>query len=126
MSGSPVYVTGRLGTPDLTRFKNLIPEAVTRAIYRTKSELENTVFKNQSIVPYLTGRLQDSVVSFVSPGQITFQWSAIDPISNFNYAKIRDEKGGRIAPAGFSKRILAIAKELLIKYLTIELRAVQP
>ena len=107
MSGSVVHVTGRLGTPDLTRFKNLIPEAVTRAIYRTKNELENTVFKNQSIVPYLTGRLQDSVVSFVSPGQITFQWSAIDPISNFNYAKIRDEKGGRIGSGdGYYDRLI--------------------
>ena len=126
MSGSAVHVTGRLGTPDLSRFKSLIPEAVTRAIYRTKRELENTVLKNPGIIPRDTGRLQESVVDFVSPGQIVFKWSAVDPISGFNYAKLRDEKGGRVAPANFSGRILAIAKELLVKYLTVELQAIVP
>ena len=126
MSGSAVYVTGRLGTPDLARFKSLIPEAVTRAIYRTKQELENTVLKNETIVPKLTGRLQNSVVDFVSPGQITLQWSAIDPKTGFNYAKLRDELGGRIAPPNFSGRILAIAKDLLIKNLQIELQGMRP
>lgn len=125
MSGSPVYVTGRLGTPDLTRFKSLIPEARTRAIYRTQSEMQ-PFFKNPGIVPYLTGRLQRSVVSFISPGQITFQWSAVDPISGFNYAKLRDDLGGKVAPPGFSKFMLAKAKELLINNLVRELQAVVP
>ena len=125
-SGSSVFVTGRLGTPDLVRFKNLIPSAVTRAIDRTKRELEATVLKNPSIVPKDTGRLQNQVVSFVSPGQLVFQWSAIDPISGFDYAKLRDDIGGKIAPANFSGRILAIAKELLVQFLTIELQAIAP
>ena len=126
MSGEPVFVTGRLGTPDLTRFKNLMPGAITRAIQRTIRELRATVLKNPSIIPRDTGRLQESVVDFVSPGQITFQWSATDPKTGFNYAKLRDELGGKIAPANWSQRILAIAKSLLIKYLVIELQAVAP
>ena len=125
-TGSSVHITGRLGVPFLQRIKNLIPAAITRAIQRTNTELENTVLKNPSIIPRDTGRLQNQVVGFVSPGQIVFQWSAIDPISGFDYAKLRDEKGGIVAPAGFSTRILAIAKELLMKYLVIELGAIQP
>ena len=125
MSGSAVFATGRLGTPDLTRFKNMIPAAKTRAIYRTQRELE-PFLKNPGIIPYLTGRLQRSVVSFVSPGQLTFQWSAVDPKTGFNYAKLRDELGGKIAPPGFSKTILAKAKELLIKNLVLELQGIAP
>jgi len=126
MSGSAVYITGRLGVPFLQRIKALLPDAINRAIYNTKQELENTVLKNPSIVPKDTGRLQNQVVSFVSPGQITFQWSAVDPRTGFNYAKLRDDIGGKIAPANFSGRILAIAKELLRKYLLDELGAMQP
>ena len=126
MSGSSVHVTGRLGVPFLQRIKVLLPEAVTRAIYRTRRELENTVLKNPSIVPRDTGRLQNQVVSFVSPGQIVFEWSAIDPNTGFNYAKLRDELGGKIAPANFSGRILAIAKEILRKNLILELGAMTP
>ena len=126
MSGSSVHVTGRLGVPFLQRIKALLPEAVTRAIYRTRRELENTVLKNPSIVPRDTGRLQNQVVSFVSPGQIVFEWSAIDPNTGFNYAKLRDEIGGKIAPANFSGRILAIAKEILRKNLILELGAMTP
>jgi len=126
MKGDVVYVTGRLGVPFLQRIRALVPEAVTRAIYRTKQELENTVLKNPSIVPKDTGRLQNQVVSFVSPGQIVLQWSAVDPKTGFNYAKLRDAIGGKIAPPNFSGRILAIAKELLMKYLLVELGAMQP
>ena len=126
MKGDVVYVTGRLGVPFLQRIRALVPEAVTRAIYRTKQELENTVLKNPSIVPKDTGRLQNQVVSFVSPGQITFRWSAVDPDTGFNYAKLRDDIGGKTAPPNFSGRILAIAKELLMKYLLVELGAMQP
>ena len=125
MSGSSVHVTGRLGTPDLTRFKNLIPAARTRAIYATLRELEATVLKNPSIIARLTGKLQDSVVSFVSPGQLVFQWSALSP-EGYDYAGVIDQKGGRVAPAGFAKRVLAIAKEILIKHLVIELQRLQP
>ena len=124
-TGSAVFKTGRLGTPDLQRFRVLIPEAVTRAIYNTQSELE-PFYNNPVIVPFLTGRLQKSVVSFVSPGQITVQWSAVDPKTGFNYAKLRDELGGRMAPPDFSGFMLQKAKELLIKNLTIELQNMQP
>ena len=124
-TGSAVFKTGRLGTPDLQRFRVLIPEAVTRAIYTTQSELE-PFYINPAIVPFLTGRLQNSVVSFVSPGQITIQWSAVDPKTGFNYAKLRDELGGRMAPPDFSGFMLQKAKELLIKNLTIELQNMQP
>jgi len=125
MSGSPVFITGRLGTPFLQRIKALIPEAITRAIYRTRHEL-TPFLQNPFIVPYLTGRLQDSAIDFVSPGQIVIQWSAVDPISGFNYAKLRDEKGGILAPAGFSKTILQRAKELLRNNLELELGAMKP
>ena len=127
-SGSAVFKTGRLGTPDLQRFKVLIPEAVTRAIYTTQRELE-PFYKNPSIVPFKTGLLQGSVVSFVSPGQITIQWSAID--KGFDYAKIQDEGGptrgsGYITGKGFSGFMLQKAKEILIKNLTVELQNMQP
>ena len=125
MSGSAVHITGRLGVPFLQRLKGLIPEAITRAIYTTQRELEPFI-KNPAIVPYLTGRLQQSVVSFVSPGQIVFQWSAVDPKTGFNYAALRDAIGGKIAPPGFSKTIMLKAKELLRKNLIIELGAMQP
>ena len=122
MSGSAVFVTGRLGVPFLQRIKVLLPEAITRAIHRTRQDLSPFVL-DPFIVPYDTGRLQDSVVDFVSPGQITIQWSAVDPISGFNYAKLRDQLGGILAPAGFSKTIMQKAKELLRKNLIIELGA---
>lgn len=125
MSGSPVFVTGRLGTPDLSRFKSLVPEAVTRAIRATQRDLQRFL-KDPSIIPRDTGRLQNQVVSFVSPGQITFQWSAVDPISGFDYASLRDQIGGKIAPANFSGRILQIAKEILINHLRFELQAIAP
>ena len=125
MSGSAVYITGRLGVPFLQRIKALVPEAITRAINRTRHELSPYLL-DPFIVPYDTGRLQDSAVDFVSPGQITIQWSAVDPISGFNYAKLRDEKGGILAPAGFTKTLLAKAKELLMKNLVLELGAMQP
>jgi len=137
-AGAPVYITGRLGTDFLRRIKVLSEAAITRAIYKAKAELESTVFKNPTIVPLapgypsppyppgrMPGTLQNSIVSFISPGQITFQWSAIDPWSGYNYAKIRDEEGGRIAPAGFSKRILEMAKSILMQYLRDELQAIQ-
>ena len=134
-AGAPVYITGRLGTDFLRKIRVLTEDAITRAIYKTKAELESTVFKNPAIVPYHSegypgttrqpGTLQNSIVSFISPGQITFQWSAIDPWTGFNYAKIRDEEGGRIAPAGFSKRILEMAKNILMQYLRDELQAIQ-
>lgn len=124
-TGAPVYITGRLGTDFLRRIQVLTPEAVTRAIYTTKGQLEQFL-KDITIVPYLTGRLQNSVVSFVSPGQLTFQWSAVDPKTGFNYAKLRDVLGGRFAPPNFSGRILDIAKELLKTNLRAELGAMQP
>ena len=125
MSGSAVYITGRLGVPFLQRIKALVPEAITRAIYRTRQELSPYLL-DPFIVPYDTGRLQDSAIDFVSPGQITIRWSAVDPISGFNYAKLRDDKGGILAPAGFTKTLLAKAKELLMKNLVLELGAMQP
>ena len=120
-SGSEVVVVGRLGVPDLQRFRSLLPEATIRAGRATVLQLE-PYLKNPAIVPRLTGRLQDSVVSFVSPGQIVFRWSAIDPDTGFNYAKIRDELGGRTAPPDYSGFILRKAKELLIQNLVLELR----
>lgn len=123
--GAPVFITGRLGVPFLQRIKNLLPEAITRAIYQTQADLE-PFFKDITIVPRLTGKLQRSVVSFVSPGQIVFQWSATDEKTGFNYAKLRDILGGRFAPPDFSGRILKIAKELLMKNLIIELGAMTP
>ena len=125
MSGSSVHITGRLGVPFLQRIKNLLPSAVTRAIQRTNSELQPFLV-NPSIVPLLTGRLQKSAVSFVSPGQIVIQWSAVDPNTGFNYAKLRDDIGGRIAPPGFSTTILLKAKDLLRNNLIIELQSLQP
>ena len=125
MSGSPVHITGRLGTPFLQRIQGLIPDAVTRAIYKTQAELEPFT-KDPAIVPRLTGRLQNSVVKFVSPGQITLQWSAVDPKTGFNYAKLRDELGGKIAPPNFSGVLLERAKSLLMKNLLDELGAIRP
>ena len=125
MSGSAVHVTGRLGTPDLSRFKSLIPEAVTRAIYATQRDLKQYLM-NPMEVPFLTGKLQKSVVSFVSPGQLVFQWSALDPSGTYDYAKIRDERGSKHVAAGWSDRILQIAKAILKNHLEFELQAIVP
>ena len=138
MSGSAVYITGRLGVPFLQRIKALFPDAVTRAIYRTKDELQQFM-NDPSIVPfhsegYFSGKyagrhpgiLQRSGKMFISPGQIAIWWSAIDPITGYDYAGIRDEEGGNQAPPGYSKSILKIAKELLMKNLVVELGAMQP
>ena len=127
-TGSAVFKTGRLGTPDLQRFRVLIPEAVDRAIYKTKAEVEELA-KKKHIVPFKTGLLQSSIVSFISPGQITFQWSAID--KGFDYAKIQDEGGptrggGYIKGKGFSDFLLQAAKYLLIDNLQFELQNMQP
>jgi len=94
---------------------------VERAIYRTRDELE-PYLEDVTIVPRDTGRLQESVAWFISPGQITFQWSAVDPDTGFNYAKLRDLLGGKFAPPDFSGRLLGIAKELLKQNLLIELQ----
>ncbi len=125
MSGSAVYITGRLGTPFLQRIRALLPEAVDRAIYKTRDDMK-TYETDPTIVPILTGRLQRSVVDFISPGQITFQWSAIDPNTGFNYAKLRDDIGGKLAPPNFSGFMLQKAKEILTGHLLTELGAMQP
>ena len=127
MSGE-VVITGRLGTPDLTRFKNLIPAARTRAIRATETDLH---VLNSLAVPIDTGRLQSSFVVLATPGQIAMKWSAIKPGTSFDYAKIQDEGGptrgtGFIRGKHYSTFMLRKAKELLIKHLIREIGALQP
>ena len=122
MSGQPVHVTGRLSVAWLQRLKQLLPEAITRAIYATSQELEQYKM-DPSMVPIDTGKLAGSLVKFVSPGQIVLQWSALSP-QGYNYAKLRDELGGKQVAPGWSQRWLVLAKELLQKNLLIELQAI--
>ena len=127
MSGNVEVVT-RLGTPDLQRFNALRPSATSRAIDRTVVDLR-VLNSMPAVVPFLTGLLQSSFVVFVSPGQIVMQWSALD--GTFDYAKIQDEggltgTGGVIRGKHFSTFMRRKARELLIKYLIQELRAIAP
>ena len=132
---SEVYITGRLDNTFLRRIKNMLPDAITRAIYQTREDMK-LYLTDPSIIPYhregypgtsrQPGTLQKSVQAFISPGQLVFRWSAIDPFTGYDYAKIRDLLGGKEAPAGWSKKILDIAKQILRANLITELQRLQP
>jgi len=124
MSGQ-VVVSGRLGTQFLQRIKVLLPEAIDRAIYAAKAELEPHL-RDTARVRRKTGQLQDNVAWFISPGQITFRWSALSP-EGFDYAKVQDEGvPGRFSGSHFSTWFKEKAKELLMKHLLKELGAMRP
>ena len=124
MSGE-VVITGRLGVTDFRRIAQLMYEAISRAIDRTHAELDRF---NQMWVPIDTGRLRASFVKSVTPGQIAMRWSAVDPKTGFNYAKVQDEgdSRGRFPGWNFSGNMMEKAKELLRKYLLMELGAMTP
>lgn len=124
MSGE-VVVTGRLGVTDFRRIASLTYEAISRAIDRTTMDLR-VLNSMPEVVPLDTGRLQASFVVSATPGQIAMKWSAIDPKTGFNYAKVQDEGNARIRGKHYGSFMLRKAKELLRKYLLVELQGMKP
>ena len=88
------------------------------------------MFTNSTKVNTISRPIVDSKFTDTTTHRFTIskiaETNTIDPDTNFNYAKLRDDIGGRVAPPNFSGRILAIAKELLVGFLEVELQAIAP
>jgi len=92
----------------------------------TIARLEAYATSGQSNVPVRTGRLRSSFSAWATGRGIKFLWSAVDPKSNYDYAKIQDEggltgTGGWIAGKYYSQATAAYAREWLYEELTREL-----
>lgn len=127
-TGAPVNIQVRFGKDAMDIIKQLTEEAIQRAIQNTIMDIAEYAYSPGSQVPVRTGRLLASLDISSTPRSIVFGWSAIDPISNFDYAKIQDEggltgTGGWILPKYFSQVTKNYAKERLLYHLNVELQS---
>ena len=109
----------------------LTEEAVRRAIENTISDIANFALGEGSQVPVKTGRLISSFDIRSTGKSIIFGWSAVDPQTGYDYAKIQDEGGpagpggsGYISPNYFSYVVKEFGRGRLLAHLQAELRAV--
>jgi hypothetical protein len=92
-----VLVPVRLTQEQMKNFKALTATAIRQAIETTIMLLKHMM---PTVTPRFTGRLQESFKIRPLPygTGVMFSWSAVDPISKFDYAKVADtgRPGGRI------------------------------
>jgi len=128
VSSQHVYAQVRFSKESIQALLQLTEQAIQRAVQRTADRLLAYATSGQSNVPVKTGRLRSSFSVWTTPRSIKFLWSAIDPKSNYDYAKIQDEggltgTGGWIAGKYYSQATAAYAREWLHEELTRELGA---
>ena len=128
VSSQHVYAQVRFSKESIQALLQLTEQAIQRAVQRTADRLLAYATSGQSNVPVKTGRLRSSFSVWTTPRSIKFLWSAIDPKSNYDYAKIQDEggltgTGGWIAGKYYSQATAAYAREWLHEELVRELGA---
>jgi hypothetical protein len=129
VASSDVNVQVRFDTASIALLLQLTEDAVQRAIAATVDDLRSYAASGQAQVPVKTGRLKGSFDVASTPRSIVFKWSAIDPKSNYDYAKIQDEggmtgTGGWIAGKYFSYTTADYARERLMAHLQEEIQAI--
>ena len=87
---SPVFVRSTLKREDLALIQTMLWEAVNEALTIAASRIEALQASGVSQVPIDTGRLRESFKVAISPGQLLMHWSAIDPMSGYDYALVQD------------------------------------
>ena len=125
-----VYAQVRFSKESIQALLQLTDAAIQRAIQRTMERLRAYATSGQSNVPVRTGRLRSSFSIWNTPRSIKFLWSAIDPRSNYDYARIQDEggltgTGGWIAGKYYSQATAAYAREWLHEELVNELQGMR-
>jgi len=130
VASSHVYAQVRFSKESIQALIQLTDAAIQRAIQRTMERLRAYATSGQSNVPVRTGRLRSSFSIWNTPRSIKFLWSAIDPRSNYDYARIQDEggltgTGGWIAGKYYSQATAAYAREWLHEELVNELQGMR-
>jgi hypothetical protein len=85
-----VVIQTRLEEDVRAMLLGLIPSARARALERAR---DNIMTYAREITPRRTGRLAESFDVFISQGPtatVHMKWDAIDPMSQFHYAKVVD------------------------------------
>ena len=122
---SDVNVQVRFGADALRLLQQLTEDAIQRAIQATVARIRAYATGGQSNVPVRTGRLKGSFDIGSTPRSIVFKWSAIDPLTNYDYAKIQDVGGpnryGYIAGKYYSSVTADYARQWLVEELMKEL-----
>jgi hypothetical protein len=129
VASSEVNVQVRFSAEAMALVAQLTDAAVTRAILSTIERVRTYAMGASSNVPVRTGRLKGSFDIASTPRSIVFKWSAVDPKTNYDYAKIQDVGGpnryGYIAGKYYSAITADFVRMWLIEELTRELEAMQ-
>ena len=117
-TGADVVVQVRFDRESIEAVKQMTQAAIMAAIERVKARLSAYAMSGQSNVPVRTGRLRASFDVASTPRSLVFKWSAIDPKSGYDYAKIQDVggvtgTGGAIEGKDFSRHCREYAREWL-------------
>ena len=123
-AGAPVDVQMRFTEPAVALLQNLTEEAIRNAIQRTIARITNYAKSALSPVPIDTGRLRSSFDIGSTPRSIVFRWSAIDPRTGFDYAKVQDEGRANMVGKFYSDVVKMYARMWLVEELRAELMAI--
>jgi len=125
-AGADVVKVVKFDPESIAALRQMTEAAIQEAILRARDRIYTLATGDASQVPVRTGRLRASVDIGFTPRFLALRWSAIDPKSNFDYARIQDEggttgTGGYIAPKYYSEVIAQQAKAILREELLIAL-----
>lgn len=122
--GSPVNIQIRPQKGAIPILKQLTEEAILRALDRTVARLAEEAEGMGSRVPIRTGALRYGVVLAASPRTIIMNWSATDPRSGYDYAKVQDEGRSNMPGKFYSEYYRGRAKTIIMEELYFELASI--
>lgn len=122
---SPVNLQVRFTREALALLPSLTDTAIVQAIDRTVARLRSFQEGSVSPVPIDTGRLQGSFAAAASPRSLIMHWSAIDPISGYDYAKVQDIGRENMFGQFYSSQMRDLAHQWLVEELIVALQAIQ-
>jgi len=127
-TGADVVKVVKFDPESIAALRQMTEAAIQEALMRAREKIIELATGEASQVPKKTGRLRASVDIGFTPRFLALKWSAIDPKSNFDYARIQDEggttgTGGWIAPKYYSIVIAQQAKDIIRRELLIALAA---
>ena len=120
-SGS-VLARATLKRESLELIKHMIWASVNEALNRAAARIEALQHSGVSQVPFKTGRLRGSFKIAMSPGQIIMHWSAIDPLSGFDYALVQDVGRANMVGKYYSDTMKDQSKQIVHEELKAALR----
>ena len=120
-SGS-VLARATLKRESLELIKQMIWASVNEALNRARTRIEALQHSDVSQVPYKTGRLRGSFKIAMSPGQIIMHWSAVDPLSGYDYASVQDVGRANMVGKYYSQVMKDQSKQIVHEELLAALR----